>query len=103
MNTRHKTQKPLDDGKGTGELNTGMTTLKGILLPVDWDDKGGITAVALSTADEKEYFVVKDETGEQLLPLAREELELTGVIRTIRNINTIAVVNYRTKTDNESI
>lgn len=63
-----------------------------------WDDRGCITAVALSTADEKEYLVVKDEKGEQLLPLVREELELTGVIRTIRKANTITVVNYRSKT-----
>lgn len=76
--------------------------MKGILLPVDWDDKGCITAVALSTSDEKEYLVVKDEKGEQLLAMVREELELTGIIRTIRNANTITVVNYRTRTSWES-
>ncbi len=69
---------------------------------MDWDDSGGITAVALSTADEKEYLVVRDEKGEQLLSLARKELELTGVIKTFRNANTITVVNYRTKPGWES-
>ena len=103
MNTCHKPQKTLNDDEGSKGRNTGLTTLKGILLPVDWDDRGCITAVALSTADEKEYLVVKDEKGERLLPLVREEMELTGVIRTFRNANTITVMNYRTKTGSESI
>ena len=103
MNAPHKPKKKSDGGGETRSRKTGLTTLKGILLPVDWDDKGCITAVALSTADEKEYLVVKDKKGKQLLPLVREELELTGVIRTIRNANTITVVDYRTKTGWEPV
>ena len=70
---------------------------------MDWDERGGITAVALSTADEKEFLVVKDEKGEQLLSLVRKELELTGIIKTCRNANTITVLKYRTKTGWDSM
>ena len=103
MNTHHNQKKSLKDDEGSRSRNTGLSTLNGILLPVDWDDRGCITAVALSTADEKEYLVVKNEKGERLLPLVREELELTGVIRTVRNANTITVMNYRTKAGTESM
>ena len=103
MNTPHKPAKTLNDDEGRKGRNTGLTTVKGILLPVDWDERGGITAVALSTADEKEFLVVKDEKGEQLLSLVRKELELTGIIKTCRNANTITVLKYRTKTGWDSM
>lgn len=89
----------MNDTRETGGLNKNLTTLKGVLIPVDWDDDGGITAVALSTSDEKKYLVVKDEKGDQLIPLVREELELAGVVKTTENKLTITVVNYHKKSD----
>ncbi len=97
MDARHKAKKALYDAKDAGGRNTKPTTLKGILLPVEWDDKGRITAVALSTADEKEYRIIEDEKGKQLISLVREELELTGIVKTIQNNNTMTVVHYRKK------
>lgn len=49
------------------EIGDEPTTVRGILIPVDWDEKGNVLAAAISGLDEQEYLIEQDEEGKELL------------------------------------
>jgi len=63
------------------ERNNEQVSIKGILIPVDWDDKGNVIKAAILTANEEEYIVEENEKGEKLLGLMRQVVEIKGVVR----------------------
>jgi hypothetical protein len=64
------------------EDNTHLESVKirGLVIPAAWDEMGNVLSVAVSTFDEEEYLVGKDEKGDQLLGLLRKEVEVSGVV-----------------------
>ena len=56
------------------------TTLTGLVIPVDWNDDQEVIAAALATADEKEYQIVGNRKGKELLSFLQHQLEVTGVL-----------------------
>lgn len=82
--------------KGTGDE---LTTVRGIVIPVDWDGEGNALAVAISSPDEQEYVIEQDKKGKELIGLIRQEVEVSGVVRkVIKGGKTITVKSYRLKT-----
>lgn len=69
-------------------------TIRGIVIPVDWDEKGKVVAVGVSACDEEEYLVDKDYKGQELLHYIQEEVEVSGVVREARNKKIITVRKY---------
>ena len=63
------------------ERNNEQVSIKGILIPVDWDDKGNVTKAAILTANEDEYIVEEKEKGKKLLGLMQQAVEVSGVVR----------------------
>jgi hypothetical protein len=61
--------------------DTGLTTIRGLVIPVDWDAKGNITAAAISTPFEEEYLLEHNARGEELLAFVRERVKVSGLIR----------------------
>ena len=57
-----------------------QTTIRGLVLPVDWDDKGNVTATAISTHFEEEYLVDQNARGEALLAFLRQRVKVFGSI-----------------------
>ena len=77
-----------------------LTTVRGIVIPVDWDKEGNALAVAISSPDEQEYVIEQDEKRKELIELIRQEIEVSGVVRkAIKGRKTITVKSYRLKTD----
>jgi len=72
-------------------------TIKGIVIPVDWDKEGKVVAAAISTHDEDEYLIDNDYKGEELLHLVREEVEVSGVAKENKDKKIIAVQKYMLK------
>ena len=73
-------------------------TIKGILLPSNWDESGNVKGVSLHTDDEKEYRVELNAMGKKLLEHVHRKVEATGKLRerldgslniSVRNYNTI--------------
>jgi hypothetical protein len=88
--------KEVKESKGTGDE---LTTIRGIVIPVDWDEDGNVLATAISSQDEHEYFVELDKKGEKMLGLIRRGIEVRGVVRKIiKGRKTITVKSYRLKT-----
>ncbi len=76
-----------------------LTTVRGIVIPVDWDDEGNALAAAISSPDEQEYLIKQDAKGKELVGLMRQEIEVRGVVKKgIKGRKTVTVRNYRLKT-----
>lgn len=69
-------------------------TIKGIVIPVDWDEEGKVVAAAISTHDEDEYLIDNDYKGEELLHFVQEEVEVSGVAKQNKDKKIIAVQKY---------
>ena len=56
-------------------------TVSGLITPMDWDDRGNITGVAISTSSEEEYRIQLDRQGEELLCFVRERVKASGFVK----------------------
>ena len=56
-------------------------TVRGLIIPMDWDDRGNVTGVAISTSLEEEYRIELDRRGEELLAFVREQVKASGKIK----------------------
>ena len=68
--------------------------VKGVIIPMDWDEHGNVVALAISSNDEKEYMVDKKGKGKELLSLIRKEVEVRGVITEADQKKIIRVSKY---------
>lgn len=68
-----------------------LITIKGIVIPVDWDQKGNPVSVAIATHKEEEYLICNDSQGKSLLDLVTKEVEVNGLLMDIAGINIIKV------------
>jgi hypothetical protein len=48
-------------------------TLRGVVIPVDWDSEGKVTATAISTHHEEEYLIVDETNFIEMNNLINEE------------------------------
>ena len=71
-----------------------VITIRGIVLPVDWDEKGRVIAAALSTHKEEEYLIDHDYKGRKLMDYIQHEVEVSGVVRRNNNTKTITITTY---------
>jgi len=75
------------------------TMVRGIVVSVDWDEKGNALAAAISTPDEQEYVIKQDEKGKELLKFIRHDVAAYGVVRkAIKGRKTVTVKSYKLKT-----
>ena len=89
-------KKEVKENKGIGDE---LTTVRGIVISVDWDEEGNTLAAAISCSNEQEYLIEQDEKGKELLEFIRHEIEVDGVVRkAIKSRKTITVRSYRLKT-----
>ena len=76
------------------------TMIKGIVIPVDWDDTGKVRTIEVLTADEGEFEVAPGGAGEQLMMHLRSEilaeavlLDQEGPVRRVR-VDSFAVLDW---------
>jgi len=55
--------------------------LRGVIIPVDWDQKGKVVATAISTHNEEEYLIIDKADPERVNLLINEEVEITGWVK----------------------
>ena len=61
---------------------------------MDWNEKGSVVALAISTPNEDEYLIDNDYKGKELLHSIQEEVEVSGVVREDENKKIITVQKY---------
>lgn len=76
------------------------TMIKGIVIPVDWDDTGKVRTIEVLTDDEGEFEVAPGGAGDQLMMHLRSEiladavlLDPDGPIRRVR-VDSFAVLAW---------
>jgi hypothetical protein len=65
---------------GNKSSTEGSSTIRGLLVPVDWDERGNITETAVSTYFEEEYLIERNARGEALLPFLRQKVKVVGLV-----------------------
>jgi len=73
------------------KVGANLITIRGIVIPVDWDEKGNVVGVAISTFNEDEYLVDRDEKGAELMRFVRQEVEISGILRREGNRQIVTV------------
>lgn len=68
---------------------------KGLIIPVEWDERGNVVSIAISTQGEGEYHIHADEKGEALKGLIRKEVDLTGEVRTVGRKKVVRVKSFQ--------
>ncbi|GAB4349594.1 MAG: hypothetical protein Kow0099_32770 [Candidatus Abyssubacteria bacterium] len=71
-----------------------MATVKGVIIPVDWDRKGNVVAVAIATQDEDEYRIDSTGKGKELLGFIREEIHASGEVTEQEGKKVIRIAKY---------
>jgi len=79
-----------------GEKNQPIT-IHGLIIPIEWDEMGNVIAISVSTFDEDEYLIEKDEIGEKLISFLRQEIEISGLYRLKGGRKIIRVKGYNVK------
>lgn len=88
--SKEVTSRRGNDSDGGGELST----VRGLIIPVDWDQEGNVVGLALSSYDEREYRIEKQDKGIELFKFIREEVEVTGSIVEEKGKKTFKVKEY---------
>ena len=76
---------------------TKMSIIRGVVIPMEWDDQGNVVRIAISSHDEKEYVVEREGKGSELLAFIRKEVEVGGEIKEEDHKKVIKVKKYQVK------
>ena len=55
-----------------------LVSVRGILVPIDWDENGRVLTTAVFTDQEDEFVIDNRSKGEELHGYLRAEVEITG-------------------------
>ena len=72
-----------------------MVYLRGIIVPVKWDENGNVAGFGIETFDENFYLIDGIEEVARLKRLLREEVELGGDIQVISSKKIISIKEIR--------
>lgn len=72
-----------------------LVTLRGVIIPADWDEKGNVITIAIATHGEDEYVIGGQENAEKYLDLLRKEVEVKGWFREKGGKKTITIKTYK--------
>ena len=74
-----------------------VTKIRGVIIPIAWDDQGNVTGIAISSHDENEYQVDHKGKGTELLLHIRKEVEAAGVVREEEGKKIVRIRTYTVK------
>ena len=72
-----------------------MDSIKGIVIPSDWDSNGNVISMAIATRDEEEYIIENHQKLSNLKQLLRKEVVVNGSIKCRNNYKIINVKSIR--------
>lgn len=79
------------------EMAEKLITITGIVIPAAWDEGGHVTAVAISTPDEKEYLLDAAGADLALADMIRQEIRVRGTLREEGGKKTVVAREIRLK------
>lgn len=70
-------------------------TIRGTILPAEWDKNGHVTSIGIGTEDEEDYIIFLDKIGEKLFKLVDRKVEATGTVKNVYGDFVLTVNNYK--------
>ena len=77
---------------------TQTTNIRGIVIPLAWNEKGDVISVAIVTYNEEKYLVENNVKGQQLFSLLRKRVVIDGGLVTRDKITAIEINSFREDT-----
>jgi len=62
-------------------------TLRGIIVPCNWDEQDNVTSIAISAIDEREYPIEMNGMGKNLMKHISHEVRLEGYLCRSRQLD----------------
>ena len=75
---------------------TETITIRGIVIPAAWDEKGNAISVAIATYHEEKYLVADNITGRGLMSLLKKRVVVDGIIKDDDTVKKIYAKTIRT-------
>ena len=72
-----------------------MIFIRGIIIPVTWDDEGNVSGLGIETFDEDFYLIEPLHCLDRLKPLLRRQVELSGALNRVAGKKAISVEGFR--------
>jgi hypothetical protein len=81
---------------------TETITIRGILIPSAWNEKGDVVALFIATYKEEKYLVSDRSIVQKLLPLLRKKVIVSGIInrqdaKQVIDIKDVKIDTYTSK------
>lgn len=73
--------------------NDNLVRVKGIVIPMDWDENGQILSLAIATFKEEEFLINNDHRGRKLYHFMQKPVEVTGEIKEVDGIKILRAKN----------
>jgi hypothetical protein len=96
------TRKECENGTGVKRVRNKTSVIRGVVIPMDWDEHGNVVRIAISSHDENEYLVDKGGKGNELLAFIRKEVEVDGEVKEEDHRKVIKVKKYHVKREQDS-
>ena len=71
------------------------TSIKGVVVPAEWETDGRVAAVDIAGYDEKKYRVAAGQIGSQLFRFIKQRIVAEGIVQSGKRWDTIHVDQYR--------
>ena len=78
--------------KGSCMISEGVSTIRGLIIPVDWDNRGNVISTIVSTHFEEEYLIDQNPRADELLAYVRQRVKVRGYVRQDENGRKIITV-----------
>jgi hypothetical protein len=78
-------------------------TIRGTLLPIEWDENDRVVQIVLDTPGQVGYLIHPDGRGRELLQLLRQKVEVTGTLKADEAGDFIISVNGYKLLDNDGV
>ncbi len=66
---------------GKKKKHSDLITIRGVVIPADWDEKGIVTSINIATFDEEEYLIEKNNVAIDLFRRLGQGVEVTGYVQ----------------------
>ena len=72
----------------------GEQTIRGVILPSEWDDDGEVTSIGVETPEGEDIYIFMDTIGEKLMSFIDHRVEVTGTVKEMYGDLVLTVTGY---------
>jgi hypothetical protein len=78
---------------GKKRKRSNLITIRGVVIPADWDERGIVISINIATFDEEEYFIERNDVAEELFTRLGQGVEVTGHFQEVNGKKILKVIS----------